>query len=1042
MMRRILHPRIVVPAIGVLLILLWIAFTFAAEITVKRAFYDLLGMGDVYDLRLRWTLLLVAIGLAVAALLALPVVFVGRAMGGGDVRQARPRRPTGPLTEEEIERITRRLDVADLTELAQHDEPPPDAGAADEDRRRAMRWGARGGALVTFLLVAGVLAPGLAASRDRLLAALDAVPFGSEDPVFGRDIGFFVFTEPAIRDVVQVTSSALFLAGLGVLATGLSIWYSERQRGALLQSVAILDRTLRAGFLIGGAFLMCMAILLWLSRYTLTVGPGDVIAGAGAATLNIDIPTRAVGAVTLGVLAVGLVALSSRRLRQRMGITRVGTAVSLALGVWAATAVALVVVASPWWLVLALPLVAGAVVAFRGRGQAWGREDTPIWGVPVFCAASAILLSALGPVGALLNDAIVLRGTQLQVEQDNIQATLDATRKASGIDTANAVVADYRANGVTEKAVREAPASVDSLRFLDPGPALQACRRLQAKAQFYDCVDVDLDRYELGGRRRTVFAIGREIDYSKAPDFQRRHFTYTHGYGLILAPVNEIDPTSGRPRWVAGDIPQTGISPELTHPEIYFGAQPGMPWAVANTTQSVFDGLQNREDVTWCTGEDAARCGREGGTGIRIGSGWQRVAITQFLGGLPYIGGGRRVWNATSGSDRAPANQDSSLLLYRDIGARVAELAPFLTADSDPWFAAAQGRLWVLQNMYVSTDRYPYAARFNGINYQRQPVVAAMDAYSGETHLFVTDPREPMIATWRKVYPGLFTDGAQMDRIAPGLRAHLRYGEDLFDFQSQAAERFHVTDVNTFYNGAEAWAPTQERLGAGVEGTLEVSAARYTYAVLPGESRERFVLVRSFKPKAADRAIGFSGWLAVSSEPDDFGKLTLLNFQAARTQLESLDTFTANVGRDDELAEEINQRRDNILRGNALVVPVGKGLLYVQPLYLDSGGELPSLWRVVVGLGASGQVFSAPTFDAALGLALGSDDAAGDAGEGVTLAALLERAGAEFQAYRQAVGEGRFEEAGRRLATAQRLLERARVLARQQQQDRPGGSGG
>lgn len=1040
MTRRILHPRVVLPVVGVLVVLALIALRVAAEITVKRAFYGSLDMAGVYDTRLGWNLILAGIGLLGALLLAVPVWMVGRALGREDVRpSARPRRPTGPLTEEEIERLTRRLDVADLTVLAQGDDPVEEAPPPDDAQRRAMRWGARGGAVVTFLLIAGVLAPGLVASRDRLFAAWNAVPFDRTDPVFGRDIGFFVFTEPAIRDVVQVTASALFLAALGVLATGLSIWYSERQRGALLRSVSVLDRTLRAAFLLGGAFLLCMAALLWLSRYTLTAGPGDVIAGAGAATRDIDIPTRAVGAVTLAVLSLGLMALSGRRLRQRMGITRIGTAVPLALLVWAVTAVVLVVVASPWWLVLALPLVVAAVLAWRGRGLAWGREDTPVWGVPAFCAASAILLSALGPVGALLNDAIVLRGTQLQVEQENIQATIDATRIASGIDGAKEVAAQYEANQVTEQAVREAPASVDSLRFLDPGPALQACRRLQARAQYYDCVDVDLDRYELAGRKRTVFSIGREIDYTKAPDFQRRHFTYTHGYGLILAPVNEIDPESGRPRWVAGDIPQTGIEPPLTHPEIYFGAQPGMPWAVANTTQSVFDGLQNRTDVTWCTGEDAARCGEEGGTGIRIGSGWQRIAITQFLGGLPYIGGGRRVWNATSGSERAPANADSSLLLYRDIGSRMQEIAPFLVPDSDPWFAAAEGRLWVLQNLYVATDRYPYAANFNGANYQRQPVVAAMDAYSGRTYLFVTDPREPMIATWRKVYPGLFTDGAQMDRLAPGLRDHLRYGEDLFDFQSQASQRFHVSDVNDFYNGAQAWAPTEERLGGGVDGSLQVSAARYTYAVLPGEQRERFLLVRTFKPAARDRAIGFSGWLAVSSEPDDFGRLTLLNFQAGGSQLESLDTFTGNLGRNSELAEEINQRRDNVLRGNALVVPVGKGLLYVQPLYLDSGGELPSLWRVVVGLGRSGQVFAGPTFDAALGLALGNGGGGGDGTANLTVAALLERASAEFEAYRQAAGEGDFAEAGRRLGNAQRLLERARVLARQAQQGEAGG---
>lgn len=1030
MTRRILHPKVVLPVIGVLLVVGLIAFRVAAEITVKRAFYAPLDMSGVYDTRIRWTLLLAGIGIAVALLLAVPVWMVGRALGREDVRpKARPRRPTGPLTEEEIERLTRRLDVADLTALAQGEDAEPEAAPPDEAQRRTLRWGARGGAVVTFLLAAGVLAPGLVASRDRLLAAWHAVPFDRTDPVFGRDVSFFVFTEPAIRDVVQVLASALFLSALGVLATGLSIWYSERQRGALLQSVAVLDRTLRAAFLLGGAFLLCMAALLWLSRYGLTVGPGDVIAGAGAATRNIDIPTRAVGAVALAVLSLGLMALSGRRLRQRMGITRIGTAVPLGLIVWAAAAVALVVVASPWWLVLALPLVVAAVLAWRGRGLPWGREDTPVWGVPAFCAASAILLSALGPVGALLNDAIVLRGTQLQVEEQNIQATLDATRRASGIDAAQIVASRYTPGGVTAKAVADAPASVGSLRFLDQEPAQQDCQRLLTQiSPFYACIDTDVDRYVIGGEPRTVFTVGGEINYQRAPDFQRRHFTYTHGNGLLATAVNEIRPRDGRPVWSSFGVEQQGVTqltPPLTHPEIYFGAQPGMPWAVANTRQAVFDRGENRQNVTWCTGEDAARCGGAGGTGIRIGSGWRRLAITEFLGGLPYVGGGRRVWNATSGSERAPADENSSLLLYRDIGSRMSELAPFLVPDSDPWFVAAEGRMWVLQNLYVATDRYPYAANFNGVNYQRQPVVAAMDAYSGETHLFVTDPSEPMLATYRKVYPGLFTDGARMDELAPGVRAHLRYGEDLFDFQSQATLRFHVTTAETLYNGSEQWAPTQERLGSGAEGVLQNSAARYTYAVLPGERRERFLLIRSFKPQA-EGATGFSGWLAVSSDPGDFGRLTLIDFRTS-PGLESLQTFTQTVGNDATLSGELGVRGRSILRGNALVVPIGQGLLYVQPIYLDSGGLLPTLFRVVVGLG-DGRVASGATFQAALTALLGGEDGGGQQ-PNATVAELVAAAAARFEAYQQAVAAGDFEAAGRHLAAAQRLIERARDLS-------------
>ena len=196
-------------------------------------------------------------------------------------------------------------------------------------------------------------------------------------------------------------------------------------------------------------------------------------------------------------------------------------------------------------------------------------------------------------------------------------------------------------------------------------------------------------------------------------------------------------------------------------------------------------------------------------------------------------------------------------------------------------------------------------------------------------------------------------------------------------------------------------------------------------------------MIRSFKPQTRG-ATGFSGWLAVSSEPDDFGKLTLIDFESS-SGLESLETFTQTVGNDSRLSEEFNLRNRSILRGNALVVPIGEGLLYVQPVYLDSGGQLPKLFQVVVGLG-DGKVEAGDTFEAALAALLGGGE--GDSQPDATLAQLIERAAGEFAAYQSAIGDGRYEEAGRRLAAAQRLIERARALSRQQQQDRPGGSGG
>ena len=407
--------------------------------------------------------------------------------------------------------------------------------------------------------------------------------------------------------------------------------------------------------------------------------------------------------------------------------------------------------------------------------------------------------------------------------------------------------------------------------------------------------------------------------------------------------------------------------------------------------------------------------------------GWAQAgvafAITEFLGGLPFIGGGREVWNATSGR---PADADSQLLLYRDIGARVSELAPFLALDRDPYFAAADGRLWVMANAYTQTDRYPYAADFGGFNYRHHAVVAVMDAYSGETTLYARDS-DPMIATWRKVYPELFTDFSEMPK---SLQQHLRYGEGMFDFQARAVERFHVEETEAFFSGNQAWSITEESTGSGVQGQQVLSPARYTFAVLPGTSQERFVAIRAYKPRVRDRAIGFSGWLAVSNEPDDFGSLSLLEFPLNDDPLVAIDTFTSNVGRDQDLSGELGVRGQQALRGNTIVVPVGQGLLYVQPLYLDTrGSSLPKLWRVVVSFGDD-EVHVGANFGEALARALAAN---GDVRVGgppsETVQQAITRASTAFEAYQRAVGDGDFAAAGAQLAELEEALQRAEQLS-------------
>lgn len=965
-------PIVVVVVAG--LVVAYLALRLWAHLTIQGAFFDGLGMGGAYSHLIRTAFLLAGAGLLGAAALALPIGLV-----------------TG-----------RRIGLLPM---------------------RRVGWAAGGG---VGLIAAVVLVPSLVGMRHDVLAAGAAVPFGVTDPVFGRDVSFFVFTAPLVGDLAALSLGVLVIALVGIAVVAVY--------GALAPVPAGVGPQLmrRAGVLgaaYGGLALIALAVLVWFRRYEVVHGGDELIAGAGRAARDVGIPTTTVVAVVIGLLGLGVASLALPAVRRRIAFARTTTIIRAAVGALGAVVLALVVLATPWWLALAIPVAALAVAARPGgrltravnqqAAEALRRDEPPFrvpaWGLAAAAAVVSVLLLVLAPIGTALYDAIGLRGSTLQVERENIESTLVNTRAAAGIDEIETSRAEYRRGGVTRAAIEAAPASVASLRFLDLEAALQACRRLQALNRFYTCQDADLDRYERGGAKQTLFVFGREVDYAAITDFQRRHFSFTHGRGIAMAPVNRID-DSGRPSFIVGGLPTRGLEPPLARPEIYHGAARDMPFAIVNTDQP--DGFTDERPPTW------------EGAGIDVES--NRLALTIELGGLPYVGGGRQLWNALTRVETS----DAQLLIHRDMTQRLQRLVPFMTLDRDPWFVAEGGRMYVLQNAYTRTDRYPYAAHFDGASYQRHAVTAVMDAYSGETTLYVMDEEDPLARTWRRVYPELFTDRSEMP---PGIARHLRYGEDQFDFQAAALGRFHVDDTDRFFANDDAWAPTVETTGRGTEGQRIVSPARYSYAVLPGESEERFLLLRYFKPATEGRGIAFSAWLTAESAPDRFGRLRLLRFDVAEDALDSVDTFVASVARDSELSAQIGLRRDQVLRGNTIVVPIGEGLLYVQPLYLDTSADsLPTLWQVVVSLG-DGEIHSGATFREALERAL-TDQASGDDGGGgedgsadgpggplpSDVRELVRRAADAYDAYRAAWAAGDYEEAARRLREFERLLQRAR----------------
>ncbi|MDX6378327.1 MAG: uncharacterized protein QOE98_2630 [Gaiellaceae bacterium] len=867
------------------------------------------------------------------------------------------------------------------------------------------------------------------AKGDAFLAATNAVPFGRT--YAGHDISYFVFELPLQVSVLRLAAFALVL--LAIASGAIYFAAEQRRRGSLVHAGdarRAADVVVAVTFAYGGLALVCLGLAYAIDRNSALIGGDDLISGADKATRIVQIPSQAVIGILIAVLGVATCALAVPRLRRTLFATTQRMA-AVAAGTWIATAVLLAIFSTLWWIVLVAvsglvgfalirltkpapegrPNLASAHGTLR-RGKIDGWPDRAAWAA--FVVLTAIVGGAAPAAGTSLYDHFTLSGPRYQNQRSYIERSIASTR--FGFDLERMKVTDasaYVPSGVTQAAIAGAPASVDSLRFLSVDTAQPACERIQSRDQFYNCGDPHIDRYTIDSKRRTVFSIPRLIDWDRVTGFQRRHFAFTSGCGLVLSPVNEID-SAGRPRFIAGDIPQRGIDPPLEHPELYFGDDRS-PWAMVDTSQNQFDCLKNQKTV-W------------GGNGVKVGD--HRLALSLFLGGLPLVGGGRQFWNSTDGN---PAGGDAQALLYRGMRTRMQRLAPFLQWDSKPYYAAADGHVYVIDVGYATTDQLPYSEIYGGVRYLRSTVIGVMDAYSGETKLYVLDPKEPITATWMKVYPDLFTSFA---KLPAGLKAHLKYGEDAFDVQAAALARYHVTAAETFFNGDQAWAFTEEATGTGTNGTRVASPSRYTYLVLPGQTTERFSVIRSYKPAAQGKGLGFSGWLAIDSEPDRFGEATILQFpQSAANgqQLDSLDTFTSNVARDPVLSGQIGVRRDQVRRGDTLVVPIGKGLLYVQPLYLDNPGDsLPTLWQVVVSFG-DGHVFAGPTFAASLQAAFDGSGGDGGTGAGVpstdTVQELVLLADTELAAWRAAVAAGNDAAAAQHFARMAAAIAQARALS-------------
>lgn len=530
---------------------------------------------------------------------------------------------------------------------------------------------------------------------------------------------------------------------------------------------------------------------------------------------------------------------------------------------------------------------------------------------------------------------------ELERERPYIERNIQFTRYAFALDRIQEVPFDP-ADAVSEEEIIANQDTIINIRLWDHRPLLETLNQIQSLRPLYAFHDVDVDRYTIDGQYRQVMLAVRELFPDRLPPqsqtWVNRRLQFTHGYGVTMAAVNEVD-AEGQPRLFLKDIPPVGVM-EVKRPEIYYGENTG-DYVIVSSREEEFD---------YPSGEENVYARYQGSSGVQLNSFIRRLVYAWEFADFNIVI-----------SDQL--TDESRILYRRDVQPRVHEVAPFLQLDDDPYIVVADGGLYWIQDAYTVSNHVPYSQRYQGsFNYIRNSVKAVVNAYDGSVDLYIADADDPLVQTWARVFPRLFKPLAAMP---PSLRAQIRYPETLFNVQVEMYRTYHMTDPRVFYNKEDVWnIPNEIFLGTQVP-----MEPYYVIMRLPGEQQPEFLLILPFTPANRDNV---NAWLAARSDGDNYGSLLAFHFPKERLVF-GPSQVEARINQDARIAEQFtlwSQAGSQVLRGNLLLIPIGKSYLYVEPIYLQAAaGRLPELRRVIIVNGSS--IAMEPTLDLSLAAIFG-----------------------------------------------------------------------
>jgi len=717
----------------------------------------------------------------------------------------------------------------------------------------------------------------------------NATPFGVNDPQFGRDASFFMFTLPFWQSLVGWGISTLILA---TVASAVVHYIYGGIRPQVREDRTTVTARVQISILLG-LIVALKAVAYWLDRFALATSDEGIITGLTFTDVNAVLPAKS---ILTGIAAICALLFFANIFRRSWVLPAAGTAL----------------------LGLSSFLVAGVYPALIQQFQ--------------------------------------VKPTESSKEAPFIQRNIEATRLAYGLDKVE--IRDYQATLNTSAGqLADDQATISNIRLMDPNVLSSTFRQLQQIRPYYAFNEsLDVDRYEVDGQMRDMVVAVRELNVEGNPNrnWINDHLVYTHGFGFVSAYGNAQE-TDGKPIFSMGDIPSKGKLGEY-QPRIYFGEN--------NPEYSIVGGVKGNDPVEFDYPDDASPNGQKNYTytgkgGVPMGSLFsrllfaihyqeQRILLTDLI------------------------NDQSKVIFNRVPRERVAKVAPWLKIDGDPYPAIVDNKIVWMIDGYTTSSGFPYsrtvdisgattdALNINNnpltavpnstINYIRNSVKATVDAYDGTVTLYAWDENDPVLKTWMKAFPGVVKPKSEMSEA---LISHVRYPEDIFRVQRDVLSLYHVKNANAFYGGQDFWRVPRDPSTLGANAG---SQPPYYYTLqLPGEKKASFSLTTPFVPRGGRENL--TAFAVVNSDPgDDYGKFTVLQLQRS-TNIAGPSQVASNFEANPTVALSLSLLRQggsDVVLGNLLTLPVGGGLLYVQPVYVRAtanAAAYPLLQKVLVAFG-------------------------------------------------------------------------------------------